>query len=310
MICKKKIFSILAVLLAFETVHACDICGCGVGSYYVGILPEFRKKFVGLRYQNKGLMTHLGNDGRRTYLTTDETYHIAELWGAINIGKKFRLLGFIPYNFIIRKNQGVSIRKSGTGDIALMGYYQLLTTRKPASGNKMLVQSLWAGAGMKLPTGRYNPADKNVSESIQNTFQLGTGSLDFMLQAVYDIRLQDAGINTNISYKFNTTNRFEYRYGNKFTMNMLGYYKFKLGKSSSVGPNAGFMFETSEKDIKNNSTLIFDSGGNVFTGTAGFEFSWKKISLGANYQAPFSQQLAEGKVKSRDRVMAHLSFTL
>lgn len=306
----KKIFTLIAGISAFHTLLACDICGCGIGSYYVGILPEFKKKFIGLRYQHKSLMTHIGNNNQPTYLTTDEVYNITELWGAVNIGKKLRLLGFIPYNFNERKNQGASTNKSGLGDIALMGYYQLLNNHKTTPDNKILVHSLWVGTGIKLPTGLYNNTDKNVFEGIQNTFQLGTGSVDFTLQAVYDIRLQDAGLNTNISYKLNTTNRFDYSYGNKFTLNMLGYYKFKLSKECSAGPNAGIMYETSEKDRKDRSIEIFDSGGYSYTGTAGFELSWKKISLGANYQSPFSQKLAEGKVKGNDRFMMHMSVIL
>lgn len=293
----------------FLSATACDICGCGVGSYYVGILPEFRNKFAGIRYQHKSLMTHIGINGQRTYLTTDESYQITEVWGAINIGKKIRLLGFIPYNFIERVNQGISTRKSGLGDIALMGYFQLLNKHTTTNGNKMLVQSLWAGAGFKLPTGRYNQLDKNISESIQNTFQLGTGSMDFTLQAVYDIRIQDAGINTNVSYKMNTANRQEYRYGNKITSNALLYYKFRTGKKSNLAPNAGIIYETSAKDLKNQGIEIFDSGGNSLTATTGFETSIKKISLGFSYQIPLHQHLAEGKVKAGDRLMVHCSFS-
>jgi hypothetical protein len=69
---------VLVLLLAPSKLRACDICGCGVGSYYLGILPEFKKRFIGLRYQHKGLITHLNATGGRSYLTTNETYFFRE----------------------------------------------------------------------------------------------------------------------------------------------------------------------------------------------------------------------------------------
>ena len=56
---KKYIITILLALFSWSAVKACDICGCGVGSYYLGILPEYNKRFIGLRYQHKNLTTHL-----------------------------------------------------------------------------------------------------------------------------------------------------------------------------------------------------------------------------------------------------------
>lgn len=44
---------------------------------------------------------------------------------------------------------------------------------------------------------------------------------------MYDVRLMDAGINTNVSYKINTTNKYDYRYGNKLSANIPACYKFR-----------------------------------------------------------------------------------
>lgn len=115
----KKTFLLLFLLLSGKFAGACDICGCGVGSYYIGLLPDFKQRFAGLRYQYKTMRSHLGPGGSTSYLTTDETYRTAELWGGWNIGKKFRLLGFVPLNFSERSNQGVSKNKTGLGDIAV-----------------------------------------------------------------------------------------------------------------------------------------------------------------------------------------------
>ncbi len=303
----KKIVLLVLLSAAGVQLFACDICGCGVGSYYMGLLPEFKKRFIGLRYQQKGLRSHLGPDNSSTYLTTDETYHTVELWGALNFGNKFRLVGFLPFNRIHRTNTGNTTTKQGLGDIAVTGYYRMADNKKTI-GNKLLVQSLWIGGGLKIPTGPYNAEDKNIQEGSQNSFQLGTGSIDFSLNGTYDIRLQDAGINTNISYKMNLPNQYDYRYGNKFTLNMLGYYKFRIAGKLTITPNAGIQFETSRKDQKAKDIEVFESGGHSTMGTAGIEAALGKLSIGGNFQSPLAQQLGEGKLKAKERGMLYISY--
>jgi hypothetical protein len=291
---------LLLLLLSSQTTTACDICGCGVGSYYIGLLPDFKQRFAGLRYQYKTMRSHLGPGGSASYLTTDETYQTAELWGGWNIGRKFRVLGFVPLNFSERSNQGISKSKTGLGDIAVTGYYQVF--------NKMNVvaHSLWIGGGVKLPTGKYEPAERKENEDSPNNFQLGTASVDFTLNAMYDIRLGDVGLNTNISYKLNTRNKYDYQYGNKFSANLLAYYKLRPLKALSISPNAGILYETADKDIE--QVRVDVSGGYTLMGTAGVELSFKQYAIGGNFQPVLSQELAGMKVKAGNRAMVHLTY--
>lgn len=296
---KTKII-LLLLLLSSQTTTACDICGCGVGSYYIGLLPDFKQRFAGLRYQYKTMRSHLGPGGSTSYLTTDETYKTAELWGGWNIGKKFRVLGFVPLNFSERSNQGISKSKTGLGDIAVTGYYQVF------SKMNTVAHSLWIGGGVKLPTGKYEPTERKENEDSPNNFQLGTASVDFTLNAMYDIRLMDLGLNTNISYKLNTRNKYDYQYGNKFTANLLAYYKLRPLKALSISPNAGILYETADKDTEQIKVDV--SGGYTLMGTAGVELSFKQYAIGGNFQPVLSQDLAGMKVKAGNRAMVHLTY--
>jgi len=57
---RKILLVILIVLFAgIEKSAACDICGCGVGNIYIGIMPQFNKRFVGLRYHFNKFNTRL-----------------------------------------------------------------------------------------------------------------------------------------------------------------------------------------------------------------------------------------------------------
>jgi len=302
----KKLFILAMALTIFSSANACDICGCGVGSYYIGILPEFQKKIIGLRYRYNSLQTHLGPGGSTSYLTTDERYRTAELWGGWTIGKRFRIMAYIPFNFNEKINQGQSFSKSGLGDMGVQGFYQVFNESTTIK-NKMLVHSLWIGAGIKLPTGKYDDVQRNsASAQDPNIFQLGTGSTDFTLNAMYDLRIQDAGISASASYKVNSPNKYDYQYGNKFSGAAQLYYKFRIRNKVTVSPNAGAMYETAQKDSEGKFAMDV-SGGRLLSGSLGFETAFSKMAIGVNWQTPILQDMAGGFVKAQNRVMLHLS---
>lgn len=302
----------LLLLIFFSTLFnnasiACDICGCGVGNTYVGILPEFRKHIFGLRYRYNSLITHVGIGGSVTYLTTNEYYKNLELWGAFSLHKKIKLQASIPFTFNQKTNQDISHYKNGIGDASIIAFYELLNKRNSLQ-NKILIHNLWIGGGFKLPTGKYNPIDKGTNNNT-NLFQSGTGSFDFSLNGMYDLRYQDVGINIAANIKMNTQNQYQYQYGNKFTLSSQLYYKFKIANSLSLVPNVGLIYETAQKDIDNN--IIADiSGGNLTMGSIGIETAYKKMALGINWQTPVQQNLANGIIKANNRSMLHISFLL
>lgn len=308
----KKIIFIVFVCTAPLVSFACDICGCGAGNNYIGILPDFYKHIAGVRYRYNQVISHVGVGGGATPLTTKERYNIAEAWGGWNLNDHVRIMAVLPYSFNEKTNQGSTTTKNGIGDISVSGFYQLLNSRNTISGEQntsLLVQSLWVGGGVKLATGKYNPADRAVNAQSANLFQSGTGSYDFNVNAMYDVRLQDAGINLNGNYKINTANRFDYQYGNKASLNAQAYYKFRTRNKVMIAPNAGVQYENSKTDRDENIRVI-TSGGNVLMGTVGLETALGKFAVGANYQTPLSQNLASGIVKAEDRMMVHFAVAL
>lgn len=305
---KKFIFTSVIILCISISATACDICGCGAGNSYIGLLPDFYKYIFSVRHRYNSLRTHIGANGNPTYLTSDEKYHIVEVWGGWAITDKIRVVVTLPYSLNEKVNQGIAKNKNGISDIAVAGYYQLLNKKTTIFKNQQLTQTLWIGGGIKLPTGEYNPADKSSTSLNTNLFQLGTASVDYSLAATYDARLKNSGINVSASYKMNSSNKYEYRYGNKLNISTQGYYKFKLGRFA-VAPNTGLQFETAQQDTDNHLKVDL-SGGNVLLGTFGIETNTGKIAVGANFQTPLSQSLANGFVKAGNRMMVHVSFAL
>jgi len=172
----------------------------------------------------------------------------------------------------------------------------------------MLVQSLWIGGGIKVPTGKYEPTERLAIQESPNNFQLGTASTDFTVNAAYDIRYNDLGLNTNVTYKMNTENSHEYRYGNKFTANALLYHKFRIAGKFTVSPNVGLLYETARKDVESSKYEIDVSGGKAVSILMGAEFAFKNISIGGNFQKIGSQDLAGGRVKAGNKMMVHVSL--
>ncbi|WP_118975341.1 transporter family protein [Taibaiella koreensis] len=304
---KKGLLLLCLLLAGIPYVQACDICGCGAGSSYLGILPDFTTRIIGIRYRYNSVLTHVAPEGIASYLTASERYHTAELWGGWTFGNKVRLMASVPLGYDTRRSQEENDSKTGLGDINIQGFYHLLSRRSTLGGSKLLVQDLWIGGGVKLPTGKYEPLDMDESGKSANLFQLGTGSFDFLLTGMYDIRLQDAGLNLSASYKYNTANHYDYDYGNKWNGNAQLYYKFRIKQQATVAPNLGMSYERSAQDL-NEGYSVYTSGGYALYGTLGAELQYRKIALGGNWQPVLDQNLAAGVVKAQNRMMLHLSL--
>lgn len=300
---KKLILVSFLTLFSSLQVLACDICGGGLGNTYTGLLPNFNKRFVGIRYHFNQVNTQLDIYGNVTALSNKEKYHTAEIWSAWKIGSRWRIMAIMPYSSIQRYNYGTSqnTQKEGIGDITLSGYFNLIETVQTVS------QSLWIGLGANLPTGKYNKEDISNGNS-PNIYQLGTGSLDIIPSINYDIRIQDLGLNTNVSYKLNTANKDQYRYGNKLTMNSTIYYNINLSNPVNIRPNAGLQHEIQQKDYTMDYK-IDETGGYNTNILIGIESSLKKFALGFTYQAPLNQQINQGRTELKSKFLTHLSYT-
>ncbi len=129
------------------------------------------------------------------------------------------------------------------------------------------------------------------------------------LNMMYDIRLQDAGLNINAGYKINTTNTYDYRYGNKLNATVQAYHKFRIRQQWMLAPNIGLQYEQSGTD-RDGSVQVTASGGSLLLGTIGLEGGRGKITWGANWQTPLGQHMAKGIVLAQNRFMLHTAISL
>ncbi len=301
---RKFICATTVALLLSISANACEICGCGLGSYYIGMMPQFSHKFIGLRYQYRRFHTVMADDASQF---SNDYYKTTELWAGWNIGKKWQLIAILPYNIVHQVSDDGVTNNQGIGDIAVMANYKLFDLNSNRNG-RAFAQQLWFGAGIKVPTGKFNvDATDPALVAVANT-QTGSASTDFMLNAMYNVRINKLGINTSASYKINTSNRDKYSFGNKFSAGSMVYYAAKKG-AVGIMPNMGLMFENTASNSLQKVTVA-QTGGHLFSASAGLELSYKKLTVGASVQLPLSQNFSNGQTELKSKGMLHVTFSL
>ncbi len=286
--------------------YACEFCGCGVGNFYLGMLPEFKSKFIGVRYQYTRYNTHIADEPSEF---SHDYYHTVELWSGWNLGKKWQLLTFVPYH-INKQNTDDGIKKSsGLGDVTLLANYKVFDSKKLNESSGSNEQQFWIGAGIKLPTGSFNLdlAEPDLETGDVNS-QNGTGSVDFLLNGTYNVRFNQSGINTSVNYKINTANNQHYYFGNRFTANSFYYHRFNAARTA-IAPNIGLVYEHADGNKLGNEK-IEHTGGFLLGAAGGVEVNFRKMAVGGNLQLPVSQDFASGQTESKLRGMLHITFTL
>ena len=297
----RRFLPISAFLIISLTTQACEFCGCGVGNFYLGILPQFHKQFVGVRYQALNYNSHVG---LHPSLATSEHFQTAEAWARFYPTSRLQLLTLVPYHFNKQTTTSGQVHLEGVGDIPILINYNLYNTIKidPLIPFK---HSIWLGGGIKLPTGKFDFIESSSAGANQN-FQLGTGSIDFIVSGIYTLRYDKWGINADVTYKINTYNSNAYKFGNKLNGSISVIFVQQV-KKVGIMPNVGVYTEQSARNTSGDAAIT-DSGGSANFFSMGIETYWKKISVGFNYRKPWNQNLSNGKIEALDRMMLHASY--
>lgn len=297
---------IFSFLFLQTTAWACDICGCANGGAYFGIMPQIGRPFVGLRYRMSAYDSHLNSK----LLRTKENFVATELWARLYPVKRVQVMAFVPY-YVNQQQEvlsGVTRKIHGIGDITVMANYNVFNTFWDTTRVHRVNHTLLVGGGIKVPTGRFRYDQTEISEVNNPNFQLGTGSVDVLLSALYSMRLGSWGWNTDFTYKGNSTNAQDYRFGNRITANSLIFYTKELSHITLM-PNAGMYAEVAAQDFRD-GVRNHQTGGYVTMANTGLEVYLKRFSIGATYQLPVIQNLADHELKARSRGTLHVTLML
>lgn len=275
------------MLIQFNTIKACDVCGCSIGNGSSSILPQFQKNFIGWR---TSFSRYQSGAHHETGLSKEATY-TNELWGRFYLHKKWQLIATLPYQ-IKSKTETSTDRIKGIGDATAIINYTLFNHTKDSSKWKQLVL---IGGGLKIPTGQFNT--KKNDAILPQGLQAGSGSLDYLFNIIHTIRRDRLGLNSNLQYKINGTNSNQYRFGNQLSFGSRLFYWKKTGPSSTLLPTFGVLYDQLNKDLKNNFTQT-ETGGYQSSITLGLDFYWKKWLFAVNLQKPFKQNLNNNQTQA------------
>ncbi|AWG20090.1 hypothetical protein FFWV33_00425 [Flavobacterium faecale] len=279
----------------------CDACGCSAAGGSMGFSSMLNNNFVGVRYFYQSYTSKDGIFDNSPWI--DENFHTTQIWARIPITPKIQLTALVPYQDHTRNLTSGVANISGLGDITLMATYTVLETMADSTSISNRIQ---LGGGVKLPTGKFDAASN--SGTINQGFQVGTGSLDYLLLAEHQLSWDKWGLNSMLNYNIKTENKKDYQFGNQFNYGSTLFYMMKTEKMTYV-PQLGLAGEVYKTNWQRGQVLP-NTAGDIFFSKIGIEIGRDKFSLGANVMLPINQNLASGLMESNYRLGFNLNYSL
>lgn len=303
----QSLFSLLIIICATNfQAKACDVCGCGAGNINLGIIPQWDKSIVGLRYRTLAFDSHIFPDIYSQRFRTREDFTLAELWGKYQLGRKWQLIGFLPYFMARQQGQEKTLYRNGLADAMILGQHELLNT-EITHPEKNWYHQVYIGAGAKLPTGKWRFDSESGRDVANPNFQPGTGSLDAVAMTQYILRHKTLGLMTDVQYRHNGTNADQYHFGNGFNGNLNLFWLKNFKEKRSFMVLTGLSGETRQRNTIEGYEVVF-TGGNLLMAQVGYQAYWNKWSSALVYQIPVAQNLGNGSFRSLNRLQVQLGF--
>jgi hypothetical protein len=286
---------IFCLILAINTVYACDVCGSASSSFSLGMLPGNQTHFIGLRHTFRTFKTTHPPLFGVTIPGSEEVFTSTDMFLRISASKRFQLISVVPfvYNQQTPDDTRVPLTVKGIGDISLLGNYVFINTTDSLS--KKFKQSGSAGLGLKMPLGNFD------NSTINNRNMLpGSGSWDFLINFSYSIQKGSWGFFNESSFSLKTKNKDDFQFGNAFSTSNLAFYRWNINDNWKILPQLGLQFSQNQRDKINGfvTDLSFNGGTQINIQTGGMWF-YKKWAFSPTVWIPIYQTLGEGYVQQK-----------
>lgn len=284
----------------YKLLDECDACGCSASGGSMGFSSMLNPNFIGIRYFYQSYQSTDGLYSNSPWYT--ENFNTIQLWGRIPVTSKIQVSLLLPYQFHNRESNIGNQSISGLGDITALGFYSIVKTK---NDSLPFIHHVLLGGGVKIPTGKYNESNNG---SVNPSYQLGTGSWDYIVATEYILRKEQIGFNGMLNYTIKTENEKNYRFGNQFNYGGTFFYVV-ANKSLSFVPQLGFAGEVYESNYQHQQK-VRNTAGDILFGKIGFEIGKDRFSLGASSMLPIQQNLTGGNVEANYRWSIHFNYSL
>lgn len=307
MACASKTDSLALIFTSFEKVikpkslvYYCDTCGCSANGGSMGFTSLLNTNFVGVRYLNQSYTTRQGIFDNSPWV--NEHFNSVQIWSKIPVSKTIQISALLPYLANNRQLASGIETINGIGDATVLAMATVFETKNDSA---FVAQKWQIGGGLKVPTGKYSTANNGT---LNPSFQLGSGSWDYLLLSEYVVKKQNIGLHTAVNYTIKSENKKGYQFGNQLNYGATLFYLFNLNTIKIV-PQVGFAGEVFEANKQFQQTLSNTSGSIVFN-SFGFEIGIKKWGLGCNAMTPLNQNLNNGAIRANYRFLINFNYSL
>ncbi|MGB1248591.1 MAG: hypothetical protein ACPG4Z_06875 [Chitinophagales bacterium] len=281
----------VALFFATSSVWACDACSGTGGSSISGQLLQNNESYIGLLnlYER-----HIYIDNESPLSKDYLSLYQVSIFGAYSFKDKWQVGTSIPYLSMHYKYDRREPINS-IGDMTLFVAYKLYQTSalKLKTGRHIV----YLQQGLKLPSGSLG------KKNMLNESSFSSGSIDFLQSIRYIFEKKDKGLNTELNIQWNTRNKDQYRYGNRFNLTTYFYWKFPKDKVD-IMPLGGLTIEYIAKDYSNKYIRNL-SGGKSINSLFGLQVAIKdKYILTLNQNIAIAQKYlnADGNNERKNRI--------
>ena len=265
-------------------IHAQACCCNSSGSNY-SILPNLDKHVVGVRYSYASYdatvypsTSMVMSNGEQMNMTGSgkpavERMNTLEVFGRFKLPYRFQLSVFLPVHVLSQSSEGSFERSAGLGDASALLQYSVFNPAKCTG--KPVKHQLKFGFGVKTPTGQFKMDANGMTTT---DLQMGTGSVDFLINAVYTLTYKKFGFNVLSSYRKDLANKQQFRFGDKLREGLNAFYNVKPIKGVTILPNAGINYDHVFYNVYQKKVLSY-TGGDYVSASAGLDIYYKHFAL-------------------------------
>lgn len=282
-----------AIVLLFSTgSRACDACGGGGSSQFLGLQAGAGRSFAGLQYFYSAYRGSFPSAYANR--PNESTYDQSNQWrltGRLSIGDNYRVFVQLPYMSNVRTRDSGSSTVSGIGDISVMAG-RLVYTHSSA-----VRQYLFANIGVKAPTGQYT--SPLTTERTIPALQTGNGAWNGLANINYTLQGNKLGVNLDVSGTFTTASSDQYKFGNGIATTALVFYTHHRGRYNII-PQAGIRSELTGQDYFNYQKRWLNdaTGGHLAYALAGIQATRGKVGARATAFIPVQGKYWGGEVRA------------